>query len=251
MIRNRLGILMAERGIKISDVYEATKISRSTLTSISQNDSKMIQLETIDSLCNYFSITPNDFFDYAPFILKFDCYISSFRSDAFDNLDYEKKELKSFGNDDARVNRLIDYELDILGESRYTLEIIVKRGEKHYKYLMSVDIFRIDDGEESNAPKKFDLEVILNDQYGTKSFVEEIYNEVSVTFKTQIKNECFDLIETKIDSLQDYANIQQRGVDIFVETPFGDTDFRKTPNTQSVEDLKKKYGSLLYNYLKT
>lgn len=250
MIRNRLGILMAERGIKISDVYEATKISRSTLTSISQNESKMIQLETIDSLCNYFGITPNDFFDYSPFILKFDCYISSFRSDIFKYPEKEKEKLATFGNDEARVNRLIQDELNIIGDSRYTLEIAVRRGEKHYKYLMGIDIFRVEDGGESNAPKNFDLEVILNDRYSDKSFVEEIYNEVSVTFKTQIKNECFELIENRIDSLQDYANIQQRDVEIFVETPFGDTNFSKVPNAKDAKELKKKYGPLLYNFLK-
>ncbi|MGJ8731382.1 helix-turn-helix domain-containing protein [Listeria aquatica] len=64
MIRNRLAILLAERNLKITRVSKDTGISRSTLTSISQNDNKMIQMETINNLCLYLNITPNDFFDY-------------------------------------------------------------------------------------------------------------------------------------------------------------------------------------------
>lgn len=67
MIKTNLAVLMAERGLKIADVYEATGISKTTLMAISENTGKGIQYETMDKLCNYFGITPKDFFIYSPY----------------------------------------------------------------------------------------------------------------------------------------------------------------------------------------
>lgn len=70
MIRNNLAILMAQRSTKISKIAAETGIARSTLNSISQNESKMIQLETIDKLCQSLEVTPCDFFSYLPLDLS-------------------------------------------------------------------------------------------------------------------------------------------------------------------------------------
>lgn len=68
MIRNRLAELLAERGIRISKVAnDIPNLSRNTISATAQNESKMIQLETINSLCQYLEISPNDFFEYLPF----------------------------------------------------------------------------------------------------------------------------------------------------------------------------------------
>lgn len=71
MIKTNLAVLMAERGLKIADVYEATGISKTTLMAISENTGKGIQYETIDKLCNFLNVSPKDFFVYAPYIFKF------------------------------------------------------------------------------------------------------------------------------------------------------------------------------------
>lgn len=67
MIRNNLAVLMAQRGTKISKIAADTGIARSTLNAIAQNESKMIQLETIDKLCQELGVTPCDFFEYLDF----------------------------------------------------------------------------------------------------------------------------------------------------------------------------------------
>lgn len=68
MIRNRLAELLAERGLKITQVAkDIPGLSRNTITATAQNDGKMIQLETIDLLCNYLGITPSEFFEFAPY----------------------------------------------------------------------------------------------------------------------------------------------------------------------------------------
>lgn len=77
MIRNRLAELLAERGLKISRVAaEIPNLSRNTITSTSQNSGKMIQLETINSLCQYLGISPTDFFEYLPFDVKCDVAVT-------------------------------------------------------------------------------------------------------------------------------------------------------------------------------
>lgn len=64
MLQNRLRILMAERGLKVSDISERTGISRSTLTLIRDNKTKMIRLDTLNTLLKFFNVTPDDFFNY-------------------------------------------------------------------------------------------------------------------------------------------------------------------------------------------
>ena len=71
MIKTNLAVLMAERGLKISDVYEATGISKTTLMAISDNTGKGIQYETMDKLCDFFNITPEQFFIYSPYNFNF------------------------------------------------------------------------------------------------------------------------------------------------------------------------------------
>ena len=69
MLKSNLSVLMAERGLKIVDLYNATGISKNTLMSLSENTSKGVQFETVDKLCNYLGVTPADFFVYAPYIV--------------------------------------------------------------------------------------------------------------------------------------------------------------------------------------
>ena len=71
MIKSNLAVLMAERGLKIADVYNDTGISKTTLMALSENKGKGIQFETIDKLCNYLNISPKDFFVYSPFLVEY------------------------------------------------------------------------------------------------------------------------------------------------------------------------------------
>ena len=64
MLKNNLKILMAERNLKATRVSLETGISRSTISSLVNNNSKMIQNETLNTLCTYLKVTPNDFFSF-------------------------------------------------------------------------------------------------------------------------------------------------------------------------------------------
>lgn len=68
MIRNRLKELMVKRGLKASRVAnDIENLSRNTINSTVNNKGKMLQLETINSLCQYLGVSPNEFFEYLPF----------------------------------------------------------------------------------------------------------------------------------------------------------------------------------------
>ncbi len=84
MIRNRLSILLAERGLKITKVAKDTGISRNTITSTAQNDGKMIQLETINSLCIYLGITPGEFFEFSEYNVNFSFFSEEKLNSEFD-----------------------------------------------------------------------------------------------------------------------------------------------------------------------
>ena len=66
MIRCNLAILLAERNLRITKVSKDTGISRTTLTSLSNNRAQGIQLDTINTLCNYLKITPELLFLHIP-----------------------------------------------------------------------------------------------------------------------------------------------------------------------------------------
>lgn len=67
MIFCNLKMLLSARNLRISRVANDTGISRTTLTSLSQNDLKGVQLTTLDTLCQYLEINPKQFFEYHPF----------------------------------------------------------------------------------------------------------------------------------------------------------------------------------------
>ncbi len=67
MLKCNLAILLAERKLRISKVNEDTGISRTTLTSLSNNYSQGIQLDTLNKLCLYLQVSPDRLFAYIPF----------------------------------------------------------------------------------------------------------------------------------------------------------------------------------------
>ena len=67
MLRNRLAVLLAQKQIKISRMALDTGLSRTTLTALSQNDSKRIDNDTLNTILMYLQITPNDFFNFLSF----------------------------------------------------------------------------------------------------------------------------------------------------------------------------------------
>ena len=71
MITTNLKILLAERNLTISKVCDDTGISRTTLTALCSNKSKGVQFDTLDTLCNYLNVLPEDILTFSPYRISF------------------------------------------------------------------------------------------------------------------------------------------------------------------------------------
>lgn len=60
MIVNKFSEILGKRKMKISDVHEATGISRPTLTALYYAKRKGIEFDTLDKICRYLRIQPCD-----------------------------------------------------------------------------------------------------------------------------------------------------------------------------------------------
>lgn len=172
LIRNRLSVLLAERNLKITRVSKDTGIARSTITSITQNDAKMIQLETINSLCIYLGITPCEFFEFSEFDVTFNVYCE------------EKISSDDIFKHYLEITAYMDF---VKGSKKYSLEFLgafdkVGFGEDVIHYDIGEGTFRLQDDED----------------------YQKIKNEISVTFWADIIKNFSEYICEQCDS--EYKN---------------------------------------------
>ncbi len=108
MIRNRLSELLSERGLRTSRVAKETQLARSSLTATINNDSEMIRLETINKLCNYLKISPNEFFEYSPINIEYEFLLNDFTLLPVENT-FWKSEI-SLGDffDNVEIDFIVD-----------------------------------------------------------------------------------------------------------------------------------------------
>lgn len=65
-MKNNLSKILGERLLKISDVFKATGISKSTLTDIYYQRAKNVQLDTLMKICDYLQVSLSDLIEYEP-----------------------------------------------------------------------------------------------------------------------------------------------------------------------------------------
>ncbi|MCY1627956.1 helix-turn-helix domain-containing protein [Staphylococcus pettenkoferi] len=126
MIQSRLSVLMAERGLKIADLYEETGISKTTLMAIAENTGKGVQFDTVDKLCNFLGVTPCDFFDYSPYIVE------------TQKSDFIEENLKGIEIKIKKQNYEKYFNLDIYVYSGDSYDIPFKKGE--FDYYITLDL---------------------------------------------------------------------------------------------------------------
>ncbi|MGE0048863.1 MAG: helix-turn-helix domain-containing protein [Acidithiobacillus sp.] len=64
MLKCHLSRIMGEKRLKISDVCAATGINRGTLTRLYYEKASRIELETLDSLCEYLGCAIGDLYEH-------------------------------------------------------------------------------------------------------------------------------------------------------------------------------------------
>lgn len=71
MILCNLPVLLAERKLKVVDVWRATGISRTTLHGLYNNTHTGIQFDTLDKLCSFLNVEPSNILTYCDVSLSF------------------------------------------------------------------------------------------------------------------------------------------------------------------------------------
>lgn len=65
-MKNNLSRILGERLLKVSDVHEATGISRSTLTEIYYRRNENVRLDTLQKICDFLQIPLGELIEYDP-----------------------------------------------------------------------------------------------------------------------------------------------------------------------------------------
>lgn len=182
MIQSKLSVLMAERGLKISDLYEETGISKTTLMALSENSGKGVQFDTVDKLCNFLGVTPCEFFDYSPYIVT----------------------IEESNNYSQRAHELND------------LAITVKNQFYEKTFYLSV---YLDSGDSFDLPindKDLKLAVLIGVS-GSESYNDEEFftflSDLSVAFETDFINKIINNIKEKLNEnlgKQEYTTISSQ-----------------------------------------
>lgn len=194
MIRNRLSELLSERGLKITKVAKDTGISRNTLTATAQNDSKMIQYETIDTLCSYLRVTPNEFFQFIPYSLSFNVQVT--------DLYFSPESLNMFGSD---LSLLFDFDLfvdfsDGRVSNEFTFQGEVVDIKRTNNYVVKIKL----SAENEQTDKEFALFRNGNIPVGFFSLINtELKNEVL----SVLKNELLTYLNERINEVSEVAFI--------------------------------------------
>lgn len=201
MIKSRLSVLMAERGLKISDLYEETGISKTTLMAIAENSGKGVQFDTVDKLCNFLGVTPCDFFDYSPYIVET-------RKSTFSEGNLEGFEIKI-----KKQNYEKYFNLDIYVFNGNSYDIPFKKGEFDY-YI----VLEIQDSDHFNADEFYDFLSNMSISFRT-DFINKLIKEV----KLQLQ----DLVLNKQPSklIGGYETIQFQSNDYIALNLFRDSEF--------------------------
>lgn len=181
MIKNNFNTLMAERQLKITRVSNDTGISRTTLTALSQEMSKGVQLDTLNTLCKYFNITPCEFFDYLPFDLEY-------------NIEQDTDEELVPNSEDG---------IEYTTRCDYILFINMKGKNQNKTFEIKIDVektYNITDPIEGNLYEylKFDInniDIILVGNPEALSFIE-LVKGLSASWQTKIQLDILLFIST-------------------------------------------------------
>lgn len=180
MIQSRLSVLMAERGLKISDLYEETGISKTTLMAIAENTGKGVQYDTVDKLCNFLGVTPCEFFEYSP-------YLVSFRMD----------KIKS------NRNIPIDYTITIKNqnyEKLFYLYVFIYLGNS-YDIPVRKDEFKA----------YIDINLESSEHYNDEEFYNFI-SDLTISFRTDFINKIIGSITSLLLDFEEVRTIDSKNI---------------------------------------
>lgn len=111
MIKCNLAVLLAERGLKMADVINDTSLSKTAVRGLYYNQSKGIQFETLETICDYLNVDPEDVIKKIKF--KYDIISTSEIIDDTFKTDFKTQ----FKLDEKSITSIIQVSItDIVGQ---------------------------------------------------------------------------------------------------------------------------------------
>lgn len=205
MIRCNLAILLAERNLRITKVSKDTGISRTTLTSLSSNKAQGIQFDTINTLCNYLNVNPNQLITHTPIDVKL-------KDVLIDHL-----EINNRSTDSSIKPTSLELTIEITKNGRpfncYTSGCI-------YIEAFNSDLFNENTGDYSKTLSISNLEIFIElysekDNPDNEDIVEEnlvlidTFKNLPISFINDLKDEIIDEIILKIASRLDTSYFRE------------------------------------------
>lgn len=152
MIRSNLSVLLAEQGLKITKVSNDTGISRTTLTSLANNDSQGVQFETLNTLCQYLKTTPEQLIFYIPF-------------------------------------DILIKEVDVVGKGIITIDVMIKEKKQRVEYQLVGDYY-IDICEDGISKLDISLDIYFKDDFEDEyDFVLKAFQKLPRAFFSDLENQ--------------------------------------------------------------
>lgn len=198
MLRVNLNMLLAERNLTASRLSKETGISKTTLTSLVNNTGKGIQYDTIDTICNFLGVTPNEFFDYVPIDYVFD---------------YENVELVLEGSEKL-VTGGIFFFLDNINHS-FDFYVDIKTGRKNNTFVFKGVLEPLDDDQTASNPFEKELRFNLEFKNNKDSieFDDLFYKRISKGHQTLFNENTKDFITNNFKELFD-KEFEEKGGEI-------------------------------------
>lgn len=170
MIRCNLSVLLAEQNLKITKVSNDTGISRTTLTALANNYGQGIQFDTINKLCMYLKVGPEQLIAFAPVDIK----INSVSLD-----------MKSIKDNKSSVSEI---------------ELIITERGKNYDCSLCGNIVTRFIREGSNEIDEIDIDIELWNSDDNENIREEIKeeNQIIINAIKQLSRPFLNDLETNI-----------------------------------------------------
>lgn len=198
MLKSNLKVLLAERDLKITQVSFDTGISRTTLTSLIFGYAKGIQFETMNTLCNYLKVTPNDLFLYLPYEIKIE-------------------PINKFHFKTGSANNYLDFSITIT-KDRKENDFWFTGYLYNFEEKFDIEINPYDYTEKLENEKK-ELEIIKSHLKQLPiQFLKDVENEIKKLLLSEL--EYSDFYENINKDKEDEDKIQEKDVIINIEWSF-------------------------------